>query len=286
MKRCIFLGFIVLFIVFPGLRIEACTLWAANGSFVEGGGSLIVKNRDWSPQRQTVRLVSPSQGYRYFGLFVIDGDSKGLKAGINEKGLVAVTASASSIPRKERKQMPYIPALRHLLNECSSVDEAIAKTEFFVGPQTLLLADKDNIAAIEIGPEGRYAITVKKNEAIYHTNHYVDQSLKEFNRAIGASSQMRYSRIGELLSDSARPYNLDTFLTFSSDQNDGPDNSIFRTGSTPKKERTLAVWAVSIPLDKSPELYIKIMNPGEEERVMRLSADDVFAGEIQTDIIY
>ena len=41
----------------------ACTLFAAAGEgVVEGGGTLVAKVRDWSPVRQSVRLVKPAQG--------------------------------------------------------------------------------------------------------------------------------------------------------------------------------------------------------------------------------
>jgi hypothetical protein len=49
---------------------QACTLYGATGStYVQGGGTLVSKNRDWSPMPQTIKYVAPSQGYRYLGLF-------------------------------------------------------------------------------------------------------------------------------------------------------------------------------------------------------------------------
>ena len=282
MKRYLMIWIAVLVMTFSIIPVEACTLWAVNGTGVEGGGSLIVKNRDWLPDhRQDVKLISPSEGYRYIGLFTIDGVHKGVKAGINEKGLVVVSATAGSIPTKERQVMAYTHALTsRLLKECSSVDEAIAKTNLFVGPQILMIADKQKVATIEIGPEGNYSVMVKENGTIFHTNHYIAESMLEFNRISGPSSQTRYARIGELLNTASQTYDLDTFITFSNDQNDGPDNSIFRTGSTPYKTRTMAVWAVSIPQNKSPELYIKILNPNDDEQVLRINTEDVFSGKL------
>jgi len=266
---------------FSTISAQACTIWAATGDAVEGGGSLIVKNRDWLPDhRQDVKLISPADGYRYLGLFTMDGVHKGLKAGINEKGLVIVSAAAGSIPVKERKEMPYTHGLSvRLLKECSSVEDAISRTDLFMGPKTLMIADKQKVATIEIGPEGNYSVMVKENGTIFHTNHYIDESMLEFNRISGPSSQKRYSRIGELLNNHSQTYDFDTFIDFSKDQNDGPDNSIFRTGSTPHKTRTMAVWAVAIPQNKSPELYIEILNPNENERVIRINAEDIFNGK-------
>jgi len=281
LKRSLSIWVAVLVMNFSMIPAQACTLWAANGDVVEGGGSLIVKNRDWLPDHhQDVKLVSPSEGYRYIGLFTIDGGHKGVKAGINEKGLVVVSATVGSIPTKERETMIYTHALTsQLLKECSSVEEAIAKTNLFVGPQILMIADQQKVATIEIGPEGNFSVMMKENGTIFHTNHYIAESMLGFNRISGQSSQKRYVRIGELLTNGPQTYDLDTFINFSQDQNDGADNSIFRTGSTSYKTRTMAVWAVAIPQNKSPELYIKILNPNESEQVLRINAEDVFSGK-------
>jgi len=121
---------------------------------------------------------------------------------------------------------------------------------------------------------------VKENGVIFHTNHYIAESMLEFNRITGESSQARYGRIAELLNSTQQPYDFNTFTSFSNDRNAGPDNSIYRTGSTPKKTRTMAVFAVSIPQKYSPELYVKILNPDENEQVLRINAEDVFSGRV------
>jgi len=260
---------------------QACTLWAANGSRVKDGGSLIVKNRDWIPnQQEFLKLVAPDSGYRYFGLSA-DGKYPGIKAGINEKGLVVVSATVASIPSTERRAMPHVSGiLVKLLRECASVDDALSKTNLFLGPEILMIADKYKIATIEIGPEGKFFISSKKNDIVYHTNHYINSGMTDFNQTIDESSQTRFNRIEQLLQDTAKPYDLANFISFSNDQNSGPDNSIFRTGSTPMKTRTMAVWAVQIPPSGSPEIHIKILNPNENEQNLRIIADDVFSGKL------
>ena len=275
-----FLCVTLAFLLFGALPAQACTLWAANGSFVDGGGSMIVKNRDWTPdQYQYIKTVYSNDGYSYLGLYV-QGSPAGLKAGINEQGLVVVSATAGSIPASERKTMPNKSgSLTKLLRECASVDEALSKTELFVGPKILMLADKNKIATLEIGPDGLFSAHSEENSVIYHTNHYVFEDMLSFNYKIGASSRKRYERIGELLGSQNKPYGFDTFVSLSNDQNDGPDNSIFRIGSTPEKTRTMAVWAVLIPFEGSPELYVRIINPGEEEKVISIKTEDIFAAD-------
>ena len=261
--------------------VEACTLFAANGSVVDDGGTLIVKNRDWEPnQHQVIKFVPSKDGYSYVGLYA-EGPAAGMKAGINEKGLTVVSATAGSIPSKERKNMPNkAGSLTKLLKECASVEEALTRTDLFLGPKILMLADKKSVATIEIGPEGKFSIDQKENDYICHTNHYVMEDMADFNKEIGESSQKRYDRICHLLDEGVMPYTLDEFLTFSNDQNDGQDNSIFRLGSSPVKTRTMAVWAVKLPLEGSPEVYIRILNPNENEKTARIIADDFFASQV------
>ena len=61
----------------------------------------------------------------------------------------------------------------------------------------------------------------------------------------------------------------------STDQSDGPDNSIWRAGSTLEKERTLSTWIAETPLQGYPRIYIKLANPGEESKniILRLMKD-------------
>ena len=85
----------------------ACTLWGAVGSAVDGGGTLVAKNRDWVPDhRQELSLLKPAQGYQALVLRAVGGAEPGIKAGVNEKGLVIVSATASQIDASQRKAVP------------------------------------------------------------------------------------------------------------------------------------------------------------------------------------
>lgn len=270
---------IVMLLIFGcSVPAQACTLWAAAGDAVQEGGTLLVKNRDWAPDhQQQLRLVNPASGYRYVGLFA-DGKAPGLKAGINEQGLTVVSASVSSIPREERRKMPKRRAVMpQLLTTCSSVDEALARTDLFVGPLFLLLADKTKIAYIESGPNGQYAIRTETHGALAHTNHYLAANMLEANRRIGASSSARYQRINSLLNTQGT-FTPDDFIGFSRDQADGPERSIWRTGGKPGGERTLATWMVRLPPTGEPLLYIRLANPGEEEVIRQYTLSAIFAG--------
>jgi hypothetical protein len=265
---------VVIFFIGPAgpMKGEACTLFAAAGESVKGGGTLIAKNRDWRPDHtQTLRLVSPKAGHRYYGLYAEGNDEPGLKAGINEKGLVVVSAT-SSIPTKARRAMPATKGLlRKLLAASATVDEALGHGEWFLGPRYLLIADRRKAAIIEIGPEGRYTVSTTDRSVLYHTNHYVVPDLASANpKKVSPSSLERYRRIAELLPQGSR-FGLEDFIRISEDRSGGPDNSLWREGSKPTSTRTLAAWIVHLPAAGEPQIYVKIANPNRAPVIHRLS---------------
>jgi hypothetical protein len=258
--------------------IEACTLWAATGERAAYGGSLIAKNRDWTPEADEVRLVDSDNGLRFLGLFPVrDRGKPSPVAGINEKGLVVVTASASSVPREKRIKGGK-GLLKKLLTDFSTVEAILAKKMLFSRTHSAmyLVADPHRIAWIEVAPQGRFAIWMIESGVLEHTNHYLDETLLGENAKVGRSSRSRLARINKLLSVKQGPLSLEDFITFSGDRNDGPDNSLWRTGSKPEGERTLASWIVSIPRESPPELFVRLANPGESEKTVRIELDGPF----------
>ena len=256
----------------------ACTLWGAAGEKVEGGGTLIAKNRDWTPtQVQDLRRVVPRDGFRYLGLYASDEEGTGLKAGINEKGLVVVTATASVVPGEKRSN-PSKPTISssEILKTCSTVEEVIQKLDRFTHAAYYLVADRSKVAVIEVGPGGKATARVTENGTIAQTNHYLAKELRVLNRKVSDSSRHRYNRIRELLSREPDGYTLDDFVAFSEDRDAGPDNSISRTGGTPTRTRTLATWIIENPANGNPSLYLKVANPNEPQKTVRLSLDENF----------
>jgi hypothetical protein len=254
---------------------DACTLWGAAGDAVLGGGTLVAKNRDWAPDhRQELVVLSPPEGYRSVALMAVGNDEPGIKAGVNEKGLVIVSATANQIASAERKNVHQKQGLmRHYLATCASVEDVLKSIDLLRRPVFYLVADRKEVAIVEIGRDGRRAVTRKDSGTLLHTNHYCFLQPQGLGSP-GASSQQRYARIDELLKLHGKAFVLDDFIRFSEDRNAGPDNSIWRTGSDPRKRRTLATWLVSIPASGSPLLYLKTADPGEPERVCRLAVEE------------
>ena len=258
--------------------IEACTLWAAAGERVAHGGSLIAKNRDWLPEPSEVRLENGGKGHRFLGLFPVrEGKRRTVVAGVNEKGLVIVTATAGSIPREV-----MIKGGRgltgQLLTDFSTAEEVLAHRSLFARTHSAmyLIADRRRVAWVEVAPGGWYAVRETTSGVLAHTNHYLDGELTAVNEKIGRSSRTRLGRVGELLEGHPAPFTLEDFVAISRDRHDGPDNSLWRTGGKPEGTRTLASWIVSLPKECPPEISIRLANPGEAERTVKMTLDGQF----------
>jgi hypothetical protein len=270
--------FFALFTFADSATLHACTLWSAVGRSVAHGGSLIAKNRDWTPEPSQVRLNYPKTGFRSLCLYPIrDGKQMSSVAVVNEKGLVVVTASAGSVPEADRRK-GGTGLSRQLLTVFSTVEDILVNKSVFshTHPSMYLIADHRQTAWIEVAPGGKFSLRTAKRGVLAHTNHYLDETLIHLNGKIGRSSRTRLGRIGELLESRKAPLALEDFIAFSQDRNDGPDNSLWRTGSKPDGKRTLASWIVSLPPAAPPVLFVRLANPGEPERTVQVTLDGSF----------
>jgi isopenicillin-N N-acyltransferase like protein len=210
-------------------------------------------------------------------LYAEDNDEPGIKAGVNEKGLCVISASASSIPKKQRDNQPGKHGLISiLLSKYATVDDVIKdKDNLFPNARTLfyMISDKNNIVIVEVGLKGKYTIKQQSDGKILHTNHFLDKEMSEFNFKPGISSTTRLDRITKLMNDLAPPYNVSQFVTISRDQNDGPDNSLWRVSP---KESTLASWILANPKEGAPTLRLVIANPGKKEELHEFTLDEKF----------
>ena len=264
----------------PAAAAWGCTLFGAQGSRVLGGGSLLVKNRDWRPEYQEMRLV---QGplYRYYGIYGGAENHMALKGGVNEAGLAVFSASASSIPRKERLATgPWGKgALKELLGSCATVEEALARGTDLGGPKFLLLADASELAWVEVGDHDQVAVRRVSNGTLSHTNFYLSPEFQRLNLKEGVSARHRYRRIEELLASQQTPYVLEDLIRFSQDKAEGPDNSIWRLGSRPDGPQTLAAFGVWLHPGARPDVFVKIRySPGDQgkEDEYQLNGEHLF----------
>ena len=106
-----------------------------------------------------------------------------------------------------------------------------------------------------------------------HTNHYLDSALDGCNIKVSASSATRFRRISELLQQTTTPLSVATFATMSKDRNDGPNDSLWRTGSG---SRTLSSWILELPAEGAPRLRVVLAHPRQPEKEQLLVLDQSF----------
>lgn len=271
--------FIALLLLLSTTLAHACTLFGATGSAVQWGGTLMVKNRDWRPEYQEMRLV---QGpvYRYYGLYGGNEEKMGLRGGVNEGGLAVFSAAASVLPQKERFTMGKpTNVLSKLLGRCNTVQQALDTVKIWGGPKFLLIGDATELAYVEVGSEGRIKVRREKNTTLAHTNHYLSPEFLDLNKKKAVSSHTRYGRITELLAQETQSLTLDKVMELARDQHDGPDNSIWRTGSREDGPQTLATFGVWLHPNAKPDVSLVIRYSPEdqgEEDVYQLDGEELW----------
>lgn len=269
-----------LFVFLSALPIssKACTLWGVAGNEASGG-TIVSKNRDWKPDHtQVLKIRHDEKGFAYFGLYAEGNDAPGLKQGVNEKGLAVMTASASAIPKSTRQAQSGKGGLMStLLTRYATCDEVLADQKKLFSnrkPVFLLISDSKKIITVEVGLRGRYAVKVTESGSVAHSNHYLENSMAEFNMQRSASSETRVRRITELLNTAPNPCDTACFAVMSKDQHDGANNSLWRTGNT--GSRTLSSWILETPAQGAPKLRVLLTNPGQPEEIHQFVLDEKF----------
>jgi hypothetical protein len=251
----IFMG---LSLIIPSYAALPCTLFGAIGDSVQGGGLLIGKTRDRAENSEQGFIEVVSKGeYRYRGISM--SGVKRVTSGINEKGLVVVSAAASGAGREGK-----VTTVGKILSKASSVDEVMAMVRKgeIQGPIYYLVGDIHKIALLEVIDRHRYDSLVKEDGVLCHTNHFVLKDLSNVSRRRGASSQARLSRIEELLKGS--PFTREQFIVFSQDHSNGPgNNSICRHFEREVRgsERTVSAAVYALRKGEPPEIWVSLGQP-------------------------
>jgi len=239
----------------------ACTLYGAIGAAVEGGGVLLGKTRDLAQEEEQVLVrETPRSGPAFLG--IASRKSGRITAGINDKGLVVVNASASSVENRPRNHI----LLEKVFSQAGSVEGALRllRQEGMKSPIHYLLADPHHLALLEVFSPERHEIQVTSDGVLIHTNHYLLPSMGPFNGNPGESSPRRLERIRKLTN--SPPFSPDRFMDFARDHENGPGgNSICRHHLPGKKSGRITVSALVVRLDpnKSPEVWVRLGHPCE-----------------------
>jgi hypothetical protein len=275
------------FFVMIATPVDACTGFAAAGNKVVGGGALLAKNRDESPQNDSVCSVVPGGGlFRYMAL---KDENGAVKAGTNEYGLSVVSLSAPTVGSGKGPVISPDKVRVNLLSKFKTLkDVLVNKDSLFtnVAPDFLLISDRKMVACVEIAPNSTFSIETKTGQedpttgeeddgVIYHTNHYLNPPFLHFNLIPGPGGQLswadnssltRYARIRCLMQFCNQgPFTLQDFIDFSLDRTCGPDDSIWRIdddyNDPANRHCTLATWIAQTPATGPPTIFVRIANP-------------------------
>ncbi len=265
---------------------RACTLWAVNGAEVAGGGSILVKNRDYPPGHPTAfALVTPREGYRVMAMLSLGGAKPTMVGGVNEKGLAVVTATVGTIAKAERqrlvRQERLVYPVNPILTRFATVREVVAAQELLAGvvPIFALIADAKEVAMIESSGKAWKIEVMSRDTFTAHTNHPLLVNTPDMRQEPDAQgSLVRLGRIRELLTALKKPADLDAVAALSRDQAAGPDWSILRTGSAPGKARTVGMLAAWLPpAGGAPKVIIRVVDPlGTRQAEETLTLDAAF----------
>lgn len=267
--------------------VDACTGFAAAGSMVTGGGTLIGKNRDESPQNDSVWSVVP--GGKNFRYIALKDESGEVKAGTNEYGLSVVSLSAPEGKHLKGPRNSPDKLRVHLLTRFKTLEDVLARKHALfwnLAPDFLLISDRKMVAYVEIAPDSNFAVQTRTGQVdpisgqeddgvIFHTNHYLTPKFLHFNLARNSAGQLawadnsslsRYARIRCLmLFCNHGPFALQDFIDFSLDRSCGPNDSIWRVDdqeSDPAdRQCTLATWIAQTPETGPPTIFVRIANP-------------------------
>lgn len=259
--------------------VNACTLFAANGNVVDGGGTLVGKNRDAVPDNQFIQFNNKHQN-AYYGLACGDPNGKSLMtAGVNDKGLVIIIAKTSSMDQKVRAAMGSRTSVRQALGQCSTVAEVLSHKEFFNGPDFVIIGDATEIARVEVGSDRKMSVDRVKNGSLAHTNHFLNDAFKGLDVKAGKGSHVRQERIEFLLENAAKPMTMETFKEFTADANDGPVQSLWRTGNENNRQETVFSFVVDLKPNKDFNIWLKYREKPSDrgnEKVVSLSRKEIF----------
>jgi len=219
---------------------DECTLMGAAGYSADGGGTMVLKNRDRNIRFiQSFSFEKPCNGYSFIGIKNIGNspeESFSYTMGINEKGLICVSSSAPSkinFNFRDKKLSVLHPG--HILKDIATVDEFVEKIlrgRKLRAPMNYMVADAKKLCLVECVDKDHYDYRIIFNGSVCQTNHYYFDSMKKYqNLPVPESTSQRLARAMKLAADGFTTFNVSDFMTFSMDH--GPkgtpsDNTICR----------------------------------------------------------
>ncbi|MCE5286631.1 MAG: C45 family peptidase [Pelosinus sp.] len=256
----------------------ACTTWAVAGPSAADNGTIVAKNRDEIPNHITdIRLITPSAGYRYLSMNAQDAPQPDCKGGINEKGFIVFTQSPPTAELENyRGKLTGHHGNNWLLSHYSTVKEALAalqRGEWTANPEFIVLGDAHEVAYIEMGLDGKYAINSTRNGTLVHANHYLEPALIDTNPdQIGKSTLRRQQKAQNQLS-SKENFTFEDIINFTQDP------VVWRV-NPPMHVRTLGSMVVNSTPNGDVTIWVKLANPGLEVHETKFTLKEALEGKV------
>lgn len=181
--------------------LPTCSAVAVLPARSADGCLMVGRNYDFtyfpSQQGATTYSTAPAQGYAHVGNSDI---WIGREDGLNEAGLF-VAMSATFLPGA-RAGLPFWFIVRHLLEQCASVDGAVAWIEAIPHAQSrnYMLADATQALVIEASIDG-VAVREPEDGLLVMTNHPALPDLRPRAAFVPDDSPVRYDRLRALPED-------------------------------------------------------------------------------------
>ena len=177
-------------------------MWAASGSATRHGAPILVKNRDYWPEHQSLQClarVRPIRGYRYLNVTSAGGPGV-FSSGMNQAGLAVADTHVSA--RDVGPGVARYSAMMEILEHHGDVASALdyLRQVPHLGDGTLTLVDRAGTMAVFEAGRAAQSIIPPEGDLVVSTNHFRGAGLRDCwvdrNRPeLRGNSQNRYARV-------------------------------------------------------------------------------------------
>ena len=251
---------------------QGCTTWAAGAPITVNSEPLLVKNRDYWQDHQSLQCLAftrPESGYSYLNL-TSAGSPGVFSSGMNAAGLAVADTHVVSLDIGPGVPRYYLMMV--LLEAHDSVASALdyLRTVQFMGNGTLILQDsRGQAAVVECGHNASPVKPAKAGFAVstnhYTTTHLADQWLPKSRREhLVGNSEARYQRVQQALQEAAGAVDADWAMALMRSHN-GPLDTLCRHLDLEPNQATISC-AIYLPQRK--ELHLANGRPCQAEFVV------------------
>ncbi len=276
-----------LILLAPTDKVEACTTFAAIGSFTSKGQPVVVENTDVEIGLSAeVRTMTNQGRYSFAAVYVLDKRVRALgypdgypKHGLNEKGLAVVMTSVATRAVSFNSSGWYCPThLQDILERAATPEEAYrvltqnirehslaSVGSVYGGGLTWIFSNATHVIAAECTSDTVVLVKSFSDGYVVQTNHYT--VLQQYNiQPIGTGSMKRLNRTAELIEKNRGKLNVDLAMKITRDHENGAysiccHKADFRTVAS-------SIMSPAKDADKSA-MWTAIGQPCQNEYVIR-----------------